>query len=127
MYLLLLLSKFVFTPAGSTMQKLTEGRVSDSTYNGSGRVESLTVPIRMHLSCNRLSPAFNSEFARVVVRMTWEGTNTCQRRDVEDQAAAMVLLLSHNLDSLHRYACRTKEQSFNLIVRLPLRRRFGVA
>lgn len=72
----------------------------------------------MHFSSNRLGPSLDGKLPSVIVGVAGKGAHTSERRNVEDDASAMVFVLTHDLDSLHSHAGGAKEQGLHLIVGL---------
>ena len=87
---------------------------------------ALTVPVRVHLPRHALCPALDGKLARVIVRMARERAHARKRRHIEDDPAAVLLVLAHLANSPHRNARRSEEERLDLLVRLLLRRRLRV-
>lgn len=80
----------------------------------------------MQFPGHRLRPAFNSEFACVIECVSRKAAYTCKRRDVENQATAMIFLLAHDFDSVYSNTHDAEEESFQLIVYFLLSCAFGI-
>lgn len=81
----------------------------------------------MHLPSHRFGPSFNGKLAGMVVRVARESAYPGERRDVEDDAALMVLGLAHDFDGARCHSGRPEEEGLNLEVRFFLRHGLGVA
>lgn len=75
----------------------------------------------MHFPRDGLAPPLDSELASMVECMPRESTYTRQRRNIENQATAAILRLTHHLDGLEGHTHGPKEVGLELIVHLRLR------